>query len=197
MELKELKKEIDGMERVDLLLLKFKKSWLKQIKPNTNKQFPFLNKLDAKTRKQLNVNLETHQKVFNQLRYARFTQEKISSLAHYLIELKLASFNGDTKKPQVLINKFINDDFLKLTNVINEVDQFEFNLTNFKQIYDGVNNLVSEQLTLEESLLFMGAAHQEHLAALFQISQKQKKLLKSLGTEFIALVKEMKKKKRL
>lgn len=197
MELKELKKEIDRLERVDAVLFKFKKSWLKQIKPNTNKQFPFLRRLDSKTKKQLNLKLETHQKVFNQLRYARFTQEKISSLAHYLIELKLASFNGDTKKPQAILNKFINDDFLKLTNVINEADQFEFNLNNLKQIYDESNILVSEQLNLEDSLLFMGAEHQQHLASLFEISHKQKKLLKSLGVEFISLVKEMKKKKRL
>jgi len=128
MELKELKKEINSLASIDENLLGFKNSWLKQIKHNTNQQFPFLQELDQKTKKELNNSLSSYQKLFNQLKYAQFTQEKLSSLAHYLVELKLTSINDDKKKSKVLLNKFIRDDFLKLKNLVDEVNQFEFNL---------------------------------------------------------------------
>jgi len=43
----------------------------------------------------------------------------------------------------------------------------------------------------------MDSPHENHLNSLFSISKKQKKLLGTLGKEFISLAKEMKKKKKL
>lgn len=197
MELKELKKEINGLADINKILFKFKDAWLKPIKENTNKQFLFLQKLDQETKKEINALLSSHQKIFDQLKYAQFINEKLSSLAHYLIELKLSFLNRDEKKSKVLINKFINDDFLKLKNLVDEASQFGFNLKNLRQVYGKVNKILLQSIPLKHSLIFMDSSHKSHLNSLFLASRKQKKLLGILGKEFISLVREMKKKKRL
>ena len=91
MEIKELKKEIDSLSNVNKVLLNFKKSWLKKIKANTNQDFPFLQELDEGVKEEINDYLVSYQKIFGELKYAQFINEKLSSLAHYLIELKLIS----------------------------------------------------------------------------------------------------------
>lgn len=197
MQLKELKGEIDALAKVEKVLASFKNSWLKPIRFNTNKYYSFLQQLDPQTKTQLNFYLDASQQLLHQLAYAPFTKEKLSSLAHYLIELKLASFNGDQTKPKAIINKFIKDDFLNLRQLIDEANQFEFDLKQLKLIYYKVNRLLLPQLSLEHSVAFIDAPHKSHLRSLLAASEKQKKLLKILGKEFVSLVKEMKKKKKL
>lgn len=197
MEIKELKKEIDGLTRVDKSLNGFKESWLKKIQSNTNKEQLFLQELDEGDKKEINGYLEAYQKIFNQLSYAKFTQEKLSSLAQCLIELKLTSLNGDRNKPKMLVNKFIKDDFLGLKQLVDELNQFDFNLKNLNLIYEKTNQLLLQKMPLEYSVALLDGAHKNHLNSLFLTSQKQKKLLKGLGKEFISLAKDMKKKGKL
>ncbi len=197
MEIKELKKEIDGLSNINKALLGFKKSWLKKIKANSNQEFPFLQELDERVKGEINNYLVSYQKIFGELKYAQFINEKLSSLAHYLIELKLTSLNGDKVKPKILVKKFVNDDFLNLRQLVDEVNQFGFNLDSLKEVYDQVNGKVLENVSLEPSVVLMDAPHKEYLSSLFLICRKQKRLLKSLGKEFISLTKEMKRKKKL
>jgi len=197
MQLRQLKKEIDGLSHVHKTLVEFKSSWIKQIKPNTNQQFPFLQELDEKTKKRINNHLSAYPKLFQELKYVQFTQEKLAALAQYLIELKVTSLNGDTNKPQVLVNKFIHDDYLKLKNVVDEVHQLEFNLNNLDLMYNKVNRLLLRNLPLEHSIAFMDAPHKNYLNSLLLVSQKKKRLLRDLGQEFISLTKQMKKSKKL
>jgi len=197
MQLRQLKKEIDGLSHVNKTLIDFKESWIKQIKLNTNQQFPFLQELDEKTKKRINNHLSAYPKLFQELKYAKFTQEKLASLAQYLIELKLTSLNGDIHKPKVLVNKFIHDDYLKLNNLVDEVKQLDFNLNNLKLLYNKVNRLLLRNLPLEHSISLMDAPHKNYLNSLLLISKKKKKLLKNVGQEFISLTKDMKKNKKL
>ncbi len=195
MKLRELKREIDSLKNVDKTIVEFRTSWLKKIKRNTNQHFPFLLELDKGIKKEVNNNLFSYQKIFSEFRHSHFTQEKLSSLAKYLVDLKLASINEDKKKSKLLIDKFIKDDFLNLKKVVSEVSDFDFNLKNMKTIYDQTNKIIVKELQLEESVIFMDASHKDHLNSLLLVSKKQKKLLKVLGKEFISLVRSMKKRK--
>tara|TARA_Y100000310_G_scaffold313887_1_gene362767 strand:+ start:739 stop:1332 length:594 start_codon:yes stop_codon:yes gene_type:complete len=197
MQLRELKKEIEGLSHINKTLLYFKESWIKQIKPNTNRQFPFLQCLDEKTKKRINNHLSHYPKLFQELKYVQYTQEKLASLAQYLIELKLSSLNGDENKPKILVSKFIHDDYLKLKNLVDEVQQLEFNINNLKILYDKVNRLLLRNLPLEHSITFMDSPHKNYLNSLLLVSKKKKKLLKGLGKEFVSLTKQMKKNKKL
>jgi hypothetical protein len=197
MELKVLKTELAGLDNIDKVLVNFKDTWIKQIKKNSNQHFPFLWELNKGVKKEINDCLSSYQGVLNQLKYASFTQEKLSSLAHYLIELKITVLNDDKKKSRMIVGKFIQDDFLKLKSLVDEVKQFESDLENMKQVYNKVNKIVAPRLSLEHSLIFMDSSHKNHLDNLFLVCEKQKKLLKVLGQEFVSLTREMKKEKKL
>ncbi len=197
MQLRELKKEIDGLNHIHKTLHQFRNSWLKQIKPNTNSHFPFLKDLESDTKKRINSHLSIYPKLFQELKYAQYTQEKLSSLAQYLIELKLTSLNGDENKPKMLINKFINDDYLKLNNLVDEVKQLDFNLQNLNLMYNKVNRLLLRNLPLEHSISFMDSPHKNHISSLLLVSRKQKKMLKLIGKEFVSLTKKMNKNKKI
>ena len=196
MQLRQIKKEIDSLGHINKTLLDFKKSWLKQIKPNTNQQFPFLQDLTESKKKKINNHLQSYPKLFQELQYAQYTQEKLSSLAQYLVELKLTSLNGDENKPKMLVNKFINDDYLKLNNLVDEVKQLDYNLSNLKLIYNKVNRLLLRNLPLEHSISFMDSPHKNKINTLLLISKKQKNLLKIIGNQFLMLTKQMKKNKK-
>lgn len=197
MPLKELKKEVDSLADLNQSLVKFKKTWLRQIKPGTNRSFPFLQELDSHLKKEINQLLASRQPFFNRLKYAQFINEKLSSLAQYLIELKLTSLNGDTQKPKMLLNKFLRDDFLNLKNMVDEVREFELALNRFQQTYHQINQVLARNLPLEHSLAFLAASHNEHLNTLRLTARQQKVLLRRLGAEFISLTRTMKKEKKL
>ena len=61
--------------------------------------------------------------------------------------------------------------------------------------YDDVNQLLSKELSLEESLFFMDLPHKKYLFNLQQTSKKQKKIVRHIGRHFVSLVKENKFKK--
>lgn len=190
MSLRELKREIDGLTNPNKLLFQFRNSWIKVIKNNTNQNFSFLQELEPKLKKEINQQLLFFQKILSQLNSFQFTQEKLSLLAQSLIELKLTSLNKDQLKPKLLIKKFLRDDFLNLNILIKEITQLERNLIQLQQIYQQVNSLIIQHLSLEQSLAFLEAPHRNQLQALFSLLKKQKKLLVVLGKEFLSLVRE-------
>ncbi len=197
MELKVLKKELAGLDKAGKVLADFKDSWIKQIKKNSNQHFPFLLELNKGVKKEINNCLSSYQQVLSQLKYASFTQEKLSSLAHYLVELKITVLNDDKRKSKMIVGKFIKDDFLKLKVLVDEVRQFESNLKDMEQVYNQVNKIIAPRLSLEHSLVFMDSPHRNHLDNLFSVCDKQKNLLKSLGKEFVSLTREMRREKKL
>ena len=194
MEIKELKKEIDSLPDLNKVLSNFRKFWLKEIKKNTNPDFAFLQKLEEGAKKEINSYLKNCQEIWGELGYAQFINEKLSALAHYLLELKLTSLNGDKKKSKMIMKKFITDEFLSLKQLVEEVKNFELNLKKLRQVYDKVNQQILEEVSLEESVRLMDAPHKNYLNSLFLICRKQKRLLKSLGEEFIYLSREKERK---
>lgn len=190
MELKELKKEVEELKKIDSHIKSLDSSWLKQIKKNTNSHFPFLQDLGNEIKKQVNNNLLTHQKIMAELNGAQFVQEKMICLAKYLIDLKLARFRQEKKKEKMLVNKFVKDRFLNLKSVVDETKQIDFNLNNLQNLYNQTNRLIVRELPLEESVIFMDAEHKVHLNRLLETSEKQKRLLKKLGLNFISLMRE-------
>ena len=193
MKLKELKRDVDSLGHVNKTINSFKKTWVKHLKPNSNSHLPFLQNLDDDTKKQVNNNLENYRKIMAELNNVQFTQEKLSTLAQSLIDLKLTSFNGDNMKPRIIMNKFIHDDFMNLKTIVDEVNQFEFNLKNLNEIYHQTNHLITNNLPLEHSVTFMDSSHKNHLNTMGVICDRQKTLLKHMGQEFIHLTRNIKK----
>ena len=83
-----------------------------------------------------------------------------------------------------------------MKNIINEVKISQTGMRMLFKKYEVVNGLLEKELSLENSLQFMELSHKKNLTTLFETSEKQRRLVHSLGQEFIKLVKTQKKVKR-
>ncbi|MBU0456991.1 MAG: hypothetical protein ABH824_02200 [Nanoarchaeota archaeon] len=190
MDLKELKKETQKLDNIKEDIENFQENWVKVIKSNTNKKFPFLKNISADVKKEINTMISELQNNINQIKYDQAINEKLRQYSYYLIELKLTTLNGNKSKSQFITNQLINDDFFKLQNTINDIKLFEENVKKLSGQYDEINMLLQKELSLDEALYFMEHSHKIYLNNLIKTSQKQKNIVRHLGRHFISLAKE-------
>jgi len=189
MELKVLKKEIEELRTITSDLLRFKHSWIKQVKPGTNQQYFFLHQLKITSKKKLNSLLKEYQLILKQLNYVSFTQEKMVTLSGYLIELKLAQFNKDPFKPAIIYKKFTQDDFLNLNQMKDEINQLDFDLSLLKRNYQQVNRFLKAELSARNYTKLSSGKHRYYLNKIILTAKKQQKWLNQITEEFKALTK--------
>ena len=197
MDLRELKREVDGLGDIDKNLRQMKSSWIKQIRKGSNQEFNFLNQLDDNSKKNLNDKLIVFNGLHKQLRRGQIVNEKLKTLAHYLVELKVASLSGDKRKPKILVRRFLSDEFTGLHSLVNEVKEFELNLNNLTDVYDEINLHLAGVLPLEHSVALLDSPHKNYLNKLKVISTKQKRFVKLVGKHFIFMAKSMKDRREL
>ncbi len=195
MDLREIKTEISSLPGVAESLQKFQDSWIKPVKANANKHIPFLKELSPKAGKEIDLQLNSLQKIMEEIKYSQVINQKLSHFSRYLVELKLTTFNGDLQKQKSIIKLLQGDDYLKMQNIIKDIQQFESNIKALRKEYNKINSLLQKELPLEDSVLFMGLPHQAHLNELSNISSRHKSLARHLEEQFISMVKETKNKK--
>ena len=183
MSLREVKKEVESLANVDDSLRKFQENWI-------GVDSPLLNDLAKNDKTELQRKLKDFEKHFKTLSDGQQINEKLRHYAKYLIELKLTTFNGDKQKSMVITNRILNDDFLSLQNTLNEVSNFQDKVDHFSASYDHINMWLAERLTLENSLLFNEQSHKLQFKILMKTLEKQKKVIRKLGQEFVSLTRK-------
>ena len=196
MEIKELKKEVESLTNLSVDLKKFQDNWLHPIRKNTNYNLPFIKDLDQNTKQKLQLKLTALQPILNQINSSQIIQDKLKQYSRYLVELKLSTFNGDQEKSKVISHQILNDDYLSLKQTLSEVKLLGASLNHLQREYQEINQMVSKNLTLEDSLFFMDLPHQKYLNNLLQTSKRQQELSHRLGTHLITMIKETQLKKR-
>ena len=186
MDLRELKKEVHGLEDTTANLKKLQENWIKPIRSNTNFHLPFLQNLDSQTKKELNRKLIVFQEYATNLKHACL-HEKLRSYAHYLIELKLTELRKDQTKSTLITNRFLHDDFFNFKQTINDIKFFDDNLQKLSTHYEEINKLLHQKLLLEDALLLMDLPHKLYMQNLIKIAKKQKKIVGELGRHFVTL----------
>ena len=189
MSLRELKEEIRNLTPIDEQVERFRKSWVKPLKNNTNKHLPFLQELSFEEKKELNENLLPAHKIINSLALHSIN-DKLNLYSRYLIELKLTTINGDKNKSKLITDRLLKDSFLKLQNTIEDVAAFESGLRDLNKHYDKINDLLNERLNLEDSVSLSEFPHKQHLNSLKETNRQHKQILKKLGEEFVALTRK-------
>ncbi len=190
MEIKELKKEVESLTNLSTELKKFQENWIQPIRKNSNYHLPFIKELDENTKQRLQLKLTALQPILNQINSSQVIQDKLKQYSRYLIELKLSTFNGDIEKSKVISHQVLNDDYLSLKQTLSDVKLLEASLNHLHQEYQEINQMVSKNLTLEDSLFFMDMPHQKYLNNLLQTSKRQKELSQRIGTHLITMIKE-------
>ncbi len=195
MDLRELKKEVHSLPNFSEHLQKFQQSWLKPIKVNTNKHLPSLQNLSPKKKQEINNKLFFVQQKIKEVESAQLLSQKLQQYAHYLVELKLTTLNGNKAKAHYVTNLLVNDQFLNTAHLIQDVKDVEKNVRSITYKYHHLSEVVQKEVPLEEKIQFIQLPHKEHLQALIATSKKQKMFLKQLGEQFLSLAKETNRKK--
>lgn len=190
MNLRELKKEVHSLSDVSKNIDQFQDNWLKPIKSSTNKHLPFLKKIPEEVKDEINLKIYSMQKNAEKIKHSQIISQKLQYYSRYLIELKLTTLNGDMKKSEMITNRLLNDDFLKIKNTIIDIKSFDENLKEFSKQYHEVNKLLEKKLSLDEALFLMDLPHRLYLYNLLKTSKKQKTIVRHMGRHFISLVKK-------
>jgi len=176
MDIKQLKKDTDSLLNIEKEVRDFKKSWLKQ------KDFP-----------QLRPQLQELNKFLSDIQYAQIVNEKLKSLAHYLVELKVAFITNDEHKSNRLINKFISDPEMNIRRLVFEVPYLESQISIVNTSYHKILETLTKNTDLEVGVTALEGNHKKHLNNLISVSQDQKKLLSAIGKNFVDLTRKFKK----
>ncbi len=183
MHLREVKKEVEGLPNIKHSLEKLEDNWLKA-------SSQFLQDLNREEKEELQSLLNGLEGHSERVKAGQEINEKLRHYAKYLIELKLTTFNGDQSKSVVITDRLLNDDYLKLQQTINEFQSFKGQLEEFSNSYQRINKWLEQKLTLENSLLFNEQSHKLHFQTLMKTLERQKSVIKKLGTEFIKLTRQ-------
>ena len=190
MDLRELKKEVQSLTPIDKNLNKFQENWIKPLRSNTNSHLPFLKDLQPEAKKELNQKIIKFQEHLYFLKNAQLLQERLRFSVRQIIELKLTTLNGDKGKAKMIVNSLLNDDFVNMKNIIDEVCTLDKNVQELQTHYDEINQLLQKSLSLEESVFFMDLPHKLYLYNLVKTAQMQKGIVRKLGRHFVKLAKE-------
>ncbi|MEK6969636.1 MAG: hypothetical protein AABW48_04365 [Nanoarchaeota archaeon] len=189
MDLRELKREVQTLPDLSECAETFQTHWIKPLRSNTNKTFPFLNRLPAETKSEINVRLLAAQKNLSQIKQYQLINQKLTTYSHYLIELKLTTLNGNKTKFKFIAHQLLHDEFLKLQNVIMDIKDFEENIVALSKTYQEVNKRLEQNLSLDESISVMDLPHQKYLLSLIDTCKKQKLIVRQMSRHLAALVK--------
>lgn len=187
MELKELKREVEELPNIEKNFTAFLENWFKPLKRNT---FHFLKNLDQETKKELNKKLIILNKNFDRIKSGQVINEKLRSHARQLIELKLTTFNDNRKKSKIITNRLLNDDYLNIREIIMDINEFGERVKWLRSEYNKINELLQQNLSLEDSLLFADLPHNKYLSELVKTADRHKEIVKHLGKHFVSLAKE-------
>jgi len=196
MDLRELKKEVQELINLEETTKKFRESWLKPLKTNTNIHLPFLQKLSPQIKEQLNRQLLDLKGTLDYVQNSQIVNQKLAHHAHHLIELKLTTFNGDQEKSKAITHTLLHDKLYNLKETIMQIQSLEEQLQQLQKGYETVNSFLEKNLPLEESLSFSEMPHKYHLSELLSTMQKQKRLVKDIGQHFVFLTAQTQLKNR-
>ncbi|MBS3124189.1 hypothetical protein J4437_06180 [Candidatus Woesearchaeota archaeon] len=186
MDLRQIKREMEVLPNINLPLKKFHQEF---IRPLSASDTLFLSEMETSQRGVLRKNLNYAKVHLNELAIGQHLNEKIRQQAHYLTELKLAAIQNDKSKLIFLKKKLLRDDLFNFQGRLEEIKDLEMHLKSLNQNYETINNLLSSQLSLENSLIFLDYGHKAPLQNMNKLILKQKELICHLGKEFIIQVK--------
>jgi hypothetical protein len=190
MDLRALKKEIHELSDMKKGVAGFKESWIKPLRSNTNSHLPFLQNLDGNTRKLLNKKVALLQDKINAVASGQNINEKLKHYSRYLIDMKLNMIQGNEQKSLIITNRLLNDEVLNIKKTIAEVNQLESEITDLLKQYEEVNTLLQQSISLDETIFFMDMPHKMFLYNLKKTAQKQRRIVRQIGENFVMLAKQ-------
>jgi hypothetical protein len=196
MDLRQIKKEVEGLPDINATLKQFQNQWIKPIRKNTNQHISFVNQFNHEDKQEINNKLLELNESVSQIKNSQVIHDKLKHYARYLIELKLTTFNDNHEKSKVITNRLINDEFLNINGTIREVKSFHNHVNSLHSQYHEVNELLHKKLSLEEAVMFMELPHYRYLKTLLKLADDHKVITRNIGRHLVSLTKQTQLKKR-
>ncbi len=175
MHLQDLKKEVDSLRNIE------------EIVDGVSSLFQSVKKTGIKTA----PGMKQVQPLLSQLRHAQLINEKLSSLAYYLIQLKVTSITDDKKKNQYLASKFLKDSFLNLHTLIDQIKMFEQDIAMLTQVHIQLLQ-AAQNAPLEQSIVLQDPRYKFLINDLTNLNKKQKQYTRVIGKQFVVLARNRK-----
>jgi len=173
MDLKKLKEAVNSIPSVDKGVDRFKRPWPTSITdPNAGSK------------------LTRFHSFLDSLKAGQFINDKLSILAHNLVQLKITLFRGEEKETKRILNKFLKEDGTNLNQLVDEVKEFRMQVDMLKDNYPTMLKDLKPHLTLENSIILHEANHTKEMEKLKEITKQQANHLKSVGNAFIKLTRK-------
>jgi len=171
MDAHQLKQQAKQLPRVDVLLQEFEDSWGER-----SSQFSAL------------------MSASRDVAFAQTVNEKLTSLAHHVVDLKIARALNDTKKAQQIIQSVIRDPHSSLKQLADEVPHIESQILLFCSSYEYMIDEMCRHAPLEQNVTLLEGKHAEVIKRLRDVPAKQKACLALIGKHFVETAREMKQK---
>ena len=172
MNIKDLKNEVNSLSDISKTLDEFKVSWIRPVKKHAT------NKLFQTKIKQLRHAVEDAKE-------GQIINQKLKTLAHHLVDLRITTITNDHKTRSLVMHRFLHDPFLHIKQLITDVNNYERQVQELQQLYTSIHHSVTEMLPLEDKISILDSHHQFTFQNILQTVQKQKQLLKLIGTHFL------------
>lgn len=190
MELRELKKEVQTLFEVHKNIEGLQAHWLCHVKEGKN-NFIAHNSLSVLVRKKVGQKVASANEYLEKMCMVQMLNEKLATNTRWLIDLKLAQFQGDKPKAKMLSRRLAEDSVASIKSIGREVQSFENSVQQFSEIYQEVNELLHKQLSLEEVLFLMDLPHRMYIHNLLKTSQQHKAIVRDLNRHFVEITTQM------
>lgn len=178
MNVKDIQKEVQQLSNIDDVLVNFTQQWIIPVK----KHLPD---------KELKKELMAFRQAVEQAKQGQQITEKLKTLAHYLVTLRLASVTNDQKMRSIALQRFLHDPFIQLKMVIDDLQHYEETVHELQNHYRYIHETVAEALPLEHKVSLLDSSQQFTFQNLSVTVKKQKHFLKQIGQEFLKEVMKM------
>ncbi len=194
MELRELKREVEGLPDLRKLSREMHERWIKPLQESTARSLA--QKLDPNTRGRLQQQLFLLHNAVTEVQSHQIIHERLHNHSRYLIEMKLASLQNDFKKSKMMAGQLLNDDYSGMKQTLQHVKSFQEKVSGLQQQHEEISQLVHKHLSLEETVYLMSLPHQKYLSNLLKIASHQQKIVRDLGRHFSTITEELQVRKR-
>jgi len=190
MDLRELKKEVQKLGDTHKNVEGLHNNWLRHVKEGRN-NFIAHNSLPILIRKKVGQKVASATEHLEKMRMVQMLNEKLASNTRWLIDLKLAQFQGDKTKAKMVSRRLVEDNVASIKTIAAEIQSFENSVQQFSEIYQEVNELLHKQLSLEEVLFLMDLPHRMYIHNLLKTSQQHKAIIRDLNRHFVEITTQM------
>ena len=183
MDVRQIKQHAQQLPRIDKLLNEFEQSWIHQL--NKGSYAHVLDKMPHQQRIEFHSQLKLLKKAVRDISFGQTVNEKLASLAHHVVDLKIASALQDHKKAHQVVQSLLRDPHSSLRQLTIEVPHVESQISLLCTSYEHMLEELCRHTSFESSVELLEGKHTLAIGDLRKVPAQQKTCLTQIGRQFV------------